>query len=299
MTETVVTRDPAEIEREIRQTQDEMSKTVDRIGDQLTPRNLVNALLDQAESNNIDARTLLDGARRNPIALAMIAGGAIWLASDADARLPSHMPGRGKDKSPPQDDVIDGSHRDYIAHMQQVEWRDGEDPAAYQRRRDIARANFLMCERRHDEDETGFRQRLDDLTEKFREKRHAWLDQGSQAAGSIGGSARSAAASARGTADAATRWSQEMFTSNPLIGGLAAAAVGAIVGTVIPITETEEQKLSGVGEQVRDLASEQKDKLTDAAIEKKDQLVRRVEDAASQPSETQASNGSNSPPMPT
>lgn len=49
MNDSTSTRDPAEIERDIRRTQDEMSRTVDRIGDQLTPRNLVNALLDKAE----------------------------------------------------------------------------------------------------------------------------------------------------------------------------------------------------------------------------------------------------------
>ena len=65
-------RDPAEIEREIRQTQAEMSRTVDRLGDQLTPRNLLNGLLDKADENGIDARYLVDGARRNPIALALI-----------------------------------------------------------------------------------------------------------------------------------------------------------------------------------------------------------------------------------
>src|ERR671913_1465284 len=81
-------QDPAAIERDIRRTQDQMSRTVDRIGDQLTPRNLMNALLDKAEDNDIDARYLIDGARRNPLALAMVAGGLIWLVSDSDAKLP-------------------------------------------------------------------------------------------------------------------------------------------------------------------------------------------------------------------
>jgi hypothetical protein len=280
MNETTDTRDPEEIERDIRATQDEMSRTVDRIGDQLTPRNLVNALLDQAESHNIDARTLLDGARRNPIALAMIAGGAIWLVSDADAKLPSHMPSLGGNKSPSPPDG-DTHHRDYVAHMERVEWRDGEDPVAYQRRRDTARANFLMCERGHQEDDSSFRQRLDDLTEKFRDKRQAWASQGSDAAGLASETAHSAAASVRSTAQSAASRAQDLFSGSPLVGGLAAAAVGAILGTVIPITETEGQKLSGVGEKARDLASEQKDKLEEAARQKKDELVQTVDNGVS------------------
>jgi hypothetical protein len=269
MNETTDTRDPADIERDIRRTQDEMSRTVDRIGDQLTPRNLLNALLDKAETNNIDARTLLDGARRNPVALAMIAGGAIWLVSDSDAKLPALQ--RGASSRPKGGG--DQHHRDYVAHMERIEWRDGEDARAYQRRRDIARANFLMCERRHDEDETSFRQRLDDLTETFREKRQAWADQGSRAFRSAGGTAGA-------TARSAASGAQDLFTSNPLIGGLAAAAVGAILGTVVPISEVEEQKLGDLGEKARDLASEQKNKLTETAREKKDELVEKVEHSA-------------------
>ena len=71
------TNDPAAIEQDIRRTQDNMSRTVDKIGEQLSIKNLVNSLLDKADENNVDARTLYDGARRNPIALGLIAAGAI------------------------------------------------------------------------------------------------------------------------------------------------------------------------------------------------------------------------------
>ena len=63
-----------------------MSRTVEKLGSQLTPKNLFNALLDKADENNVDARMLFDGARRNPVALGMIAVGAIWLISEKDAK---------------------------------------------------------------------------------------------------------------------------------------------------------------------------------------------------------------------
>jgi hypothetical protein len=85
------TEDPAAIEREIRKTQDNMSRTVDKIGDQLSIKNVFNALLDKAEENNVDARMLFEGARRNPIALGLIATGAIWLSRRWDPRLPARM----------------------------------------------------------------------------------------------------------------------------------------------------------------------------------------------------------------
>lgn len=243
-TTTTDTRDPADIERDIRRTQDNMSRTVDKIGDQLTPRSILNALLDKAESNDVDARKLIDGARRNPLALAMIAGGAIWLVSDNDAKLPSFGSDSAKDTHP------DPSHRDYIDHMQAVEWRDSEDEATYLRRRDIARANFLIIERRHDEDEGSYRKRLDDATQAFNEKRQALAD-----------SAREAGASIRTTGRDAAQKTRQLYSGNPLIGGLAAATAGAILGTAVPLTRTEDEQLAGFGESARDMAREEKDKL--------------------------------------
>ena len=114
MTATSSTQDSSLIEEDIRRTQDEMSRTVDQIGQQLAPRNLINSLLNQAES--IDLQKLLDGARRNPLALAMIAGGAVWLVSDQDAKLPW----RRKRAHEEQDGNSDVHHRRYAARMNKL-----------------------------------------------------------------------------------------------------------------------------------------------------------------------------------
>jgi hypothetical protein len=274
-------QDPAEIERDIRHTQEQMSRTVDAIGDQLTPRNLLNAMLDKAETNNVDARMLLDGARRNPLALAMIAGGAIWLVSDNDAKLPKIE----RHKSKPDAGLgLDPHHRDYISHMERVEMRDGEDFATYQRRRDAARANYFMVERGHDEDDHSFRQKLDQAAEAFRNRRHAWADNTLHAGKAAAGSGRAAVGSAVGK-------SQELYGSNPLIGGLVAAAAGAFLGSLLPETETEQQALSGIGDRARSVASEQADQLMSAAREKKDDLVAAAQEHVAPASPTQPEDG--------
>lgn len=272
-----VAQDPAAIERDIRRTQDEMSQTVDRIGDQLTPRNLMNALFDKAESNDIDARYLIDGARRNPLALGMIAGGLIWLVSDSDAKFPSL--GSKAPSTPRQKDPY---HGDYVAHMERIERNPDEDDLAYQRRRDVARANYFMIERGHEEDEGGFRARLDQAAEAFRNKRQALAETTRHA----GESLRNAGGSLRDGSGAMIDRTRQAYSSNPLIGGMIAAAAGAIVGAAMPLTRTEEQKLSGIGESAREAIGEQKDQLLSVAREKKDELVAKVEDAA-HPSEAQ------------
>ena len=271
---TTAQQDPAAIERDIRRTQDEMSRTVDRIGDQLTPRRLMNALLDKAEDNDIDARYLIDGARRNPVALAMIAGGLIWLVSDSDAKASSLKPSRlgltGSDAGGGSS-IHDDHHRGYIDHMSRCERQPNEDDLAYRRRRDIARANYLMIEQRHDEDESTFRQRLDQATDALREKRDSLLD-GAQRMG------RSASGSARGAADSAT----QAYQSNPLIGGMVAALVGALAGAAAPITRTEEEQVGKLGASALDVAKGKAHELAEMARDKKDELVEKADQKMSE-----------------
>jgi hypothetical protein len=279
MTDNTIHDDPAAIEQDIRRTQDDMSRTVDKIGDQLTIKNVFNSLLDKADESGIDAHYLIDGARRNPMALGLIAAGAIWLVSDKDSKLPS-MPSRGKKPQAGTKDAFDLGdydsdydvhHRDYVSHMSSFEMRDGEDETSYQRRRDMHRANFLMCERNPDEDDTSFRQRLNEMTDKFREKRRAWSD-------SAGQTGSAASDRTRQMASQASSKAQDFYDTNPLVGGILAAAVGAALGSTIPVSRQEQQKLGALGSKARDMASEQKDQLTDQAMQKKDQLLDKADE---------------------
>lgn len=267
---TTTANDPAAIEREIRRTQENMSSTVDRIGDQLSIKNVFNALLDKADENNVDARMLVDGARRNPLALGLIAAGAIWLVSDQDAKLPS-LRSKAHDDSDNYGSEIDGDHRGYVSHMTGIEQRADENPLDYQKRRDHARSSYFMVERRHDEDDSSFRQRLDSLTEKFREKRQAWGTSSSEAQ----------AATKQKAQDAAGR-AHDLYSDNPLVGGLLAAAIGAVLGSVLPVTRKERDTLGSLGEQARDLINEQTGQLTEQVRVKKDELLDKADAALKQ-----------------
>ncbi len=281
MTDTT-TADPAVIEQEIRRTQDSMSRTVDKIGDQLSIKNIVNSLLDKADENDVDARMLLDGARRNPIALGLIAAGAIWLVSDKDSKIPSLPSKSGK---PDNDfDDLDIHHRDYVSHMSAIDQRGDEDTLSYQRRRDIARSNFFMVERDYDEDDTTFRQRLDGMTDKFRDKRQAWAE-----------SSSNAQTAAKQKAAAAASKTKDFYASNPLVGGILAAAVGAAFGSALPITRQEQDKLGGLGDKARDVIDENKEQVTSQLRDKKDELLDKA-DSALKPA-TRSETGSTSAPQ--
>ena len=271
------TRNPDEIERDIRQTQRDMSRTVDALEAQMTPRNLLNAVLDKAESNDIDARYMVDAARRNPLALGMIAIGGLWLVSESDARPSSLKPSRTGSDADSGAWEEDPYHRGYVEHMARCERRADEDAAAYRQRRDHARASYLMIEQRHDEDESSFRKRLDEATDKMREHRDRMTDSMRQRRDRLADQARQAGGRVhRGASHAASR-AKRTYYDNPLLGGLAAAFAGAIAGAAVPATRTEEEYLGNAGEKAIDRAEREARQAAGKAREKKDELVDKAD----------------------
>lgn len=263
------TRDPEQIQREIHQTQNEMSRTVDRLGEQFTLRNLFNGLLDKADENDVDARFLIDGARRNPLALGLISAGAIWLVSDYDATPASFTSGSDGSSSK----RFDGSdnfhfddHRSYLDHMSSVERRSDEDEPGYLRRRDEARGTFLMIEREHEEDHNTYRARLDQASEAMRKRRDQFAE-----------SARNRGEQISQAGQSGARKVANAYEDNPLIGGLAAAFVGAILGSVVPTTRTEREQLGKQGAKVLDMAGEKAREYGEEALHKKDDLVEQAD----------------------
>lgn len=261
MTDTQ-TRDPEAIARDIKQTQHEMSQTVDAIGEQLTPRSIFNALLDKFDENDVDARSLLDGARRNPVALGMIAIGGIWLMSDNDSKIPSLGTGSSQRDDGGRDHRSHGMHREYVDHMSAVERADDEDDLAYGRRRDHARANYFMLEREHGEDDGAFRQRLDAATDRIRESRDKVFEMISGA----GDSARHMG----GTVASKTK---SAYQENPIVAGLAAAFAGAVIGAALPTTRTEDEQLGALGAKALGQVADQTRTLGARAKETKDEVL--------------------------
>jgi ElaB/YqjD/DUF883 family membrane-anchored ribosome-binding protein len=273
MTDSTTTdqRSPEEIERDIRATQAEMSQTVRQIENELTPRNILDALLDKAGQSGVDSDYLIDTARRNPLALGMIAIGGLWLVSDADAR-PSALKistGRGKSTETDQSSYEGWhpDHRSYVEHMSRCERQPDEDDMAYRRRRDHSRASYFMLEQGHDEDESAFRQRLDEATEKMRRSRERMGERAQAFAGQTRDRSRQMIGDARG-----------FYSDNPLLGGIAAAFVGAVLGTALPATRTEEEYVGSLGEQAIGAAGAKMRQAGEQVRQSKDTMLDRVED---------------------
>lgn len=260
------TRDPDAIEADIRRTQENMSDTVDRIGDKMTPRNLFDALLDKADENGIDARYILDGARRNPLAMALISAGGIWLISDYDAKPSAFTSNSGSDAVSGNAYDYDPDHRGYVEHMSQIERQPDEEDRLYYRRRDEHRGTYLMIERDHDEDDKSYRQRLDDATSRMREKRDSFADSARQTRSDLARQGRRTMSKGR-----------DAYNSNPLVGGLAAAIVGAVAGSVIPTSQTERDKFGPQGAKALDTAETKAKEVGRRAQDKKDEAVAKAD----------------------
>lgn len=277
MTDTSTTdqRSSEEIERDIRETQAEMSETVRQIEGELTPRAIVDALLDKAGQKGVDSDYLIDTARRNPIALGMIAIGGLWLVSESDARpsalglpkLRSDSKPQGEPQSPMSFDGWHPEHRAYVEHMARCERLPEEDDQTYRRRRDHARASYFMIEQGHDEDESSFRQRLDAATEKLRQSRDR-----------VGESAQAFAGRARERSRRLAEDARGFYSDNPLVGGLAAAFVGAMAGSAMPASRTEEDYVGALGERALDAAGAQARQAGEQVRQSKDKMLDRVDE---------------------
>ncbi|WP_165356371.1 DUF3618 domain-containing protein [Sphingosinicella sp. BN140058] len=77
------------IEDDIRRTQDRIGETIDRLEEQLSPPRLAKSLL--GDDKNDIAREVLEITRQNPVPVALIAIGVIWLVATARTRNGSRL----------------------------------------------------------------------------------------------------------------------------------------------------------------------------------------------------------------
>ena len=88
--------DEAAIEKDVRRTQDEIGDTVHKLEEKMNPRDIAHDVMGD-EGTDV-AREALDVTRQNPIPVAMIAVGLIWLLATSRspmiARITDRFTGR-------------------------------------------------------------------------------------------------------------------------------------------------------------------------------------------------------------
>lgn len=102
-------QDPAAIERDVRRTQDDIGETVQKLEDKMNPRDIARSVL--GEDGSKTAGEVLEVTRQNPVPVALIAIGLIWLLSTSRSpmirRFTDRLSGKGAgtDKSSDEFDL--------------------------------------------------------------------------------------------------------------------------------------------------------------------------------------------------
>jgi ElaB/YqjD/DUF883 family membrane-anchored ribosome-binding protein len=286
------------IREEIEETRGEMSETIDAIQEKLKPRNIVANATERVKSATTErVREMADAAgdtaqqamnytreaasdiagnvRQNPIPLAMIGLGALWLLSNR-----SNRPNRVTARS--------GSYRNDYESLR-GDWDSGEDfgfmarvrnnpvPAALAgvglswlafagsgERNEYGRSASAYGERwsaRGDEPWTD-QPNVERTGESI-------ADSATQLASRTREYASDAADSVRRTARRSQNQLQRMVRENPLLVGAGALMLGAAFGLAVPETETENEWMGETRDtlvgRARDLARDAADRVQDAA----------------------------------
>ena len=272
-------RSSTEIESDIRQTRGRMDATLDELSNRMTARSLLNSALDWWESRNpgtlpgrnatSDAyQTVARRVKENPLPSLFIGFGLVWMIIDATTKDDEEAPSIGK-------------------------WRDF--PYKGERPDESGTSSSYAVEHFEEKDETGdagglaesaknklgeAKQAVSEVAGSVKEKVAAVGEAANQAADDLGRRAQDVYEQGRTTATKVGRNIQRGYHSSaeqvenameeyPLAVGIGFAALGALIGVLLPGTRREDE-----------LLGEQSDKLVKATKEKGEELLQRGEAVA-------------------
>lgn len=240
----------ADIRRGIAETQREMSHTIDEIQYRLSPAHMKAQARESVRRAGVrTTRGTIDRVKANPLGAALIGAGIYLLMRDNnDYRYDVEF----------DSDLDMGRGRDLYA-----------EPGAY------ARAGYRDVEY---DSGSGLKDRARDAAGDIREMADDVRHKASDMADTAADRARMLRHRASRGARTARMQGRDLMMDNPFVGGIAAMAVGAIIGSMIPETEREnelmgeasDRTLDRVGTVASSAAGKVKDVATAAASAAKD-----------------------------
>ena len=265
-------RSSTEIESDIRQTRGRMDATLDELSDRMTARSLLNSALDWWESRNADApdrgaardsyRTVARHVKENPLPSLLIGFGLVWMITEAATK----------------DDEETGSIAGRNSPYKGARSDEGGTPSSY--------PDEYLEEQKEIGDVSGFvenaknklgeaKEAVSGVAGTVKEKVAAVSEAANQTAEDLGRRAQDVYEQGRTTATKVGRNIQRGYHSSaeqvenameeyPLAVGIGFAALGALIGVLLPGTCREDE-----------LLGEQSDKLVKATKEKGEELLQR------------------------
>jgi ElaB/YqjD/DUF883 family membrane-anchored ribosome-binding protein len=256
-------RSSNEIESDIRQTRGRMDATLDELGDRLSARSLLNSALDWWESRGVGARsggatkdsyqTVARYVKENPIPSLLVGAGVAWIIIDATS---------GEEKET----------RSSTGTVPNEGMRVGPTTQYYQTEMDESGPGFAESAKEKLE---HAKEAVAGVAEAAKEKVSALGDATTSAAEDAGRRAQQVYQEGRSTAlkmgrsiengyHSSARQLEDAMEEYPLAVGIGFAALGALIGVLLPRTRREDE-----------LLGEQSDQLVEATKEKGQELLER------------------------
>lgn len=283
-------RKPKEIERDLEETRSRVDETLDELNRKLSPGELLDQALNYVKDGPGEFGSNLGRqVRDNPLPISLIGIGLAWLMASGQNRTHSTAAGGGTrpgyGESVPY--VTRGSYAAEAEHEADsdhdrlsrvraagdaVQRRADETEQSFQERRAEAEARVMEMRRRADESAASFRERVErarsDLGERARASRER-----ARRAGEEG--RRYAEDAARRGRDNALR-AFDTLAQRPLLSGAFGLTIGALMGSLMPVSAREEEVISPYRERVR----EQGARAFDEAMRRGERIGREAADAA-------------------
>jgi ElaB/YqjD/DUF883 family membrane-anchored ribosome-binding protein len=251
-----------QIERELSQSREDLKESVSALGEKLTFGQLIDEVIEKSGFDVESARASIAGAAKLTVPGAILGAGVALLVSNMGsmAKSKSALKSNGHDRS--NDDDYDFSadwqaHDRYRAAMN-LEAEHGrlpdEDDNSYRRRVRPMQASVLGYNRDEDEDETSFHARVEQGLSDAKEAAIKAGERLSHAAKSAVGGAKAmlhdasdatqhAAAAVSGGVKKSVARAQDFYGEHPTAGIALGLFMGALLGSVVPLSRKEEELL--------------------------------------------------------
>lgn len=242
-------KDPEQIQQEIEETRSGMSSKLNALEQKLSPKQVASDLFDMARERIIGsgdgANHIMDMIKNNPIPVALIGIGLGWMIFSGRSRGSTHTNG-GSDRD---------RHRPYAGPASGPYSTGRQRPGRVESAVDAASGIASRVGERASAYTGKVTDKASEYYEQVADKASGYYDQVTDKAESYYDSARSYAGSTYSRVEGTMQ-------SNPLLVGGIGLAIGAAIGTVLPMTAQEQEYLG----EARDHLMQQAEDLGHEAI---------------------------------
>jgi ElaB/YqjD/DUF883 family membrane-anchored ribosome-binding protein len=251
-------KDPDTLVREIEETRADVGETLDALQARLSPGQLLDQALGFVREHGGElARNLGDSVKQNPMSVLLAGAGIAWMMASQGAAGASRGMRRGYSS-------YDESHESY-----------GEGLSGDPER--LSGETFGANIPPDDVQEQGLGERVGERVDRVKARMAAARERMSGTAGAVSDRLGSGREHARLQAQRAREGFSRMMEEQPLVLGAMGVALGALIGALLPASETEDRMLGSRSDELkqraRTMGEEQFDKargaVSEAASEKK------------------------------